>query len=124
MTKEMGRASIRQACGQKGLPLKLPMRLQARSSPERSCGLCTGQPEGEEPSSQGRWSHMDSKWPHLGGLARRQLAEKPPEAEALAEPRKSASHTLSHADLATSAAERPSTKPAAGPTRDFSKMGC
>lgn len=30
--------------------------------PGRSCGLCTGQSEAEEPGPQGLWSPVDSKW--------------------------------------------------------------
>lgn len=90
MTKEMGRASIRQACGAKGLLLKLPMRLQARSPQNGPVGFAPDSLKGRSRAPGEVEPHGFQVARHLKGWRGRPAGgEKPPEAEALAEPRKS-----------------------------------
>ena len=120
VTKEVGRAGGRQASRARRLPPKPPACLQARGPREGPAGFA---PDSRKQRSAGP-KEGGAPWIPSGsapqGLAR--TASWRGEAWALAEPRKSLTrcHTQTWPH---GAAERPSTKPAAGPTRDFSKMG-
>lgn len=70
MTKEMGRASIRQAYGAKGLPLKLPMRLQARSPQNGPVGFAPDSLKGRSPGPRGGGATWIPSGSEPQGLAR------------------------------------------------------